>query len=259
LEKLQEQERLSGKPVGPYPASLPRSDIKQLPDIFQPRHKKLDVRHVEELAKLIKRGVSVDPVVVYPMADGFVLIDGHHRVAAYKQAGGTKAIPVKVFDGTLEEAVLASGLVNGRTRLPMTKTERMDYAWRLIKFERYSKAQVCEASSVSDGQVGKMRRVFRHLGEYAEAYDTWEEARKADQVVCNEPLSDDELDAKLERKAQKMADQLAQTFGSRLAKNPEVTARALEIHLGRRAPDVANELAHLTDQDDPYDEDDDDF
>lgn len=258
LAELQNQENTLGRPEGPFPETLPGNLIKQRPDIFQPRCKRLDKLHVEELSKIIERRTTLDPVLVYPLGDEFLLIDGHHRMAAYKKARCFDEIPIEVFSGSLKEAVLASGLLNGRTRLAMTKTERMDYAWRLVRMKAYSKAQVCEAASVSDGQVAKMRRVLKRLGEDADQFESWHRARRSDQESSFEPMSEDEHEAMIERKAQKLADKMLKAFGNKLASNPEVTALALEIHLGRKATEIAIELRHLLDRDEWDEEDDED-
>jgi len=49
----------------------------------------------------------------------------------------------------------------------------------------------------------------------------------------------------LEERAQRFADNIAKAISTKLANNPEIMARALQIYLGRNAEDVGRELLHL--------------
>jgi ParB-like chromosome segregation protein Spo0J len=71
------------------------------------------------LVRAIKARGDVEAVTVIQVGDKAVLIDGHHRVAAYGLAKATSAVPVKYFEGTLEEAVLEAGSANSKAKLPM--------------------------------------------------------------------------------------------------------------------------------------------
>jgi hypothetical protein len=49
---------------------------------------------------------------------------------------------------------------------------------------------------------------------------------------------------------QSLADRMRRAFSNRLTKQPEITAGALAIHLGRRLPEVVRELmTYLPDED----------
>jgi len=46
----------------------------------------------------------------------------------------------------------------------------------------------------------------------------------------------------IEEQAQAYADRLAKAFSTKLARNPEIAALALEYHFGRKLPDLLKEL-----------------
>src|ERR1700730_10492285 len=72
---------------------LQPSQIKVMPELFQPREfsyglHELDTAHVNDLAKVIEINGTVDPVLVIRIKRaGWVVVDGHHSIAAYKKLG----------------------------------------------------------------------------------------------------------------------------------------------------------------------------
>ena len=89
------------------PDVLEIRQIKEMPNVFQPRFDSIwfapgrSEGHVADLAKIPKAGRSLDPVTVMAFGQHWVLVDGHHRMAAYKEAGGPKAVPVVVLRSDL--------------------------------------------------------------------------------------------------------------------------------------------------------------
>lgn len=57
--------------------------------------------------------------------DGYYLVDGHHRIEAYKAAKWPTAqhVPVAVYQGTLTQALLKAGLGNTPDKLAMDYEE----------------------------------------------------------------------------------------------------------------------------------------
>jgi hypothetical protein len=183
LDRLRE---LAKRPRGTQlPDRLHVKEIKQVPEVFQPRGERLDRGHVLTLKKAAQaNGGVLDAVLVIQLAGSADLVDGHHRLAAYEAAGITDPVPVVYFDGGLQEATLEAGKANSKAKLPMTAQERRNYAWRLTLMGPankggVSKKQIREASSVSDGLLGEMRRVSGKLGAAAADYKDWWTAMKA--------------------------------------------------------------------------------
>lgn len=222
------------------PDFLPLSAITCLQALFQPRGM-LD-NHVHELAGIAKSGRMLEALEVIQIGQTAYLVDGHHRMEAYRRAKVVEPVPVTYFAGTIEEAVLESGRANSRAKLTMSNQERQDYAWRLVKMGGYKGAQIIAASSISLRQVAAMRKVLKALGEEAFDCDAWWKARNLAVGKAGLPLSDDELEERLEAQAIDYANRMAKTFSTKLAQNPELAARALNIYFGRNLPELVSHL-----------------
>jgi len=241
---------LAEKAKQPPPETLPDhlawSAIKILPELFQPRGVNgTDEKHVQDLQRAIENHGALEPVEVIWIGSEPFLIDGHHRMIAYRQARFDGLIPVRPFKGTVEEAVLAAGAANSKAKLPMDSQTRQNYAWKLVLLGGYSKAATAKAASVSERTVANMRTAMKKLGDEAIRYDAWWKAMQAaNGVAVDEPFDPDAHDEWLQQQAQSYADRLARTFSTKLARNPEIAGRALSIYFGRNLPEVVVELQH---------------
>jgi ParB-like chromosome segregation protein Spo0J len=225
---------------------LPTSAILQSATLFQPRQ--IDERHIQELKRAIGIHGDLDPLLVMQVGPHAVLLDGHHRVAAYERAKVMEPVPVRYFEGSLEDAVLEAGRANSKAKLPMTTSQRNDYAWRLVVLGSFSKRQIREASGVSDGQVGIMRRAAKLLGEAAGEPKGWLQAMKRAKGL-ETTMTPEDMDEILDAQARQYADRLSREFGTKLANNAELAARALEIHFGRRLPELMGALREYLPED----------
>ncbi|WP_181181300.1 ParB N-terminal domain-containing protein [Mesorhizobium sp. B1-1-5] len=246
LRQLTEQ--FTGPTLGPSEMNL--QDIEAVAELFQPRGG-ISERHVSELMKAIKAIGALDPVTVMMVGKRAILIDGHHRVEAYSAAKWSHAVPVRYFEGTPEEAVLAAGEANSKAKLPMDNTDRQNFAWRLVLIDRHSIAKVARASGISPAQVTIMRRAKKTLGEEAGDHGSWFRARLAangKDLVCTRDT--DEREQWMEQLADRYADELTKKFSTKLALNPEVAAMALASYFGRKLPEVYGFLReHLSEDD----------
>lgn len=223
----------------PLPSVLPITDIRPIPTLFQCRP--LSEPHVAELAKAIREGDVMPPLLVIRVAGRAVLLDGHHRLEALRLAGKAE-VAVEGFEGSLREAVLRACAANAKTKLPMTKTERTDTAWKFVLLGVGSKAGVMAATGVGDGTVARMRKAKAALGEEAFGVPSWARAMLLHRNANPADMTDDDLASWKETTAQRHADTMVKTFGGSLSANPEVAARALAIYFGRRLGPVALEL-----------------
>ena len=247
LERLR-QEALQGKPEV-LPDRLPLDKICVLEGLFQPRA--TDERHIQELVRVIKNRKVLDPVDVIQVGPNAYLCEGHHRVNAYRFAKVTYSVPVRYFQGTLEEAVLHSRGANAKAKLPMTTRERTEAAWELTLMGIYEKKAIMRAASVSDSLVAIMRRVIRQIGDDAYSAKGWWDAQRIAKDRGEYELSDEERQALLDRQVQQYADRLSKEFGNKLSTNPQLAARAFEIYFGRKIVNLACELKeHLDHLDD---------
>ncbi|TPN06426.1 nuclease [Mesorhizobium sp. B2-1-3] len=238
--------------IGPAqgPRELRLQDIETVPELFQPRGG-ISERHVSDLIKAIKAVGPLDPVTVMMVGNRTILIDGHHRIEAYRAAKWATPVPVRYFEGTPEEAVLLAGEANSKAKLPMDNTDRQNFAWRLVLIDRHSIAKVARASGISAAQVTIMRRAKRTLGEQAGDHVSWFRARLAanGKEYVNSG-DDDERDQWMQQVADRYADELTKKFSTKLALNPEIAAMALASYFGRKLPEVYGFLREHLGEDD---------
>jgi ParB-like chromosome segregation protein Spo0J len=225
-------------------AKLPLDEIEVVEAVFQPRAG-FSKEHAGQLTKALREMGELDPILVIQLGERPVVIDGHHRLKAYRMAGRT-AIPAVYFAGTLLEAVERAGAENTKTRLPMSPQERQDYAWRLTTMmgAELSIARVGRAAGVSESQVSNMRKAMRILGPRAAQFPAWWQARQA---ADGGPVEMDETQRKawIDAKAESYADRLYREFGTKLTSNREIAALALSLHFREKLSDLVDELAGI--------------
>lgn len=219
---------------------LPIADIRMVPEIFQPRgqgqNAVSDEFHVEELAQQLslKLETGLDPIVVFWSGREWLLVDGHHRLAAYKESEewGDKPVPVSPFKGSLQSALVESVGLNSKVYLQFDQQDRLDAAWRLLCLGEPKADEVITATGVSRRQVFKMKRRQREILEaFPEntkaglAEYTWRQARGLNLEGLTElPERDEDWERKL---AADWKRRLQKTFGNKITKNPEAFAMAL--------------------------------
>lgn len=241
LDKLKAVMGDGTAPEGQSP--VPASSIRVEQGLFQMRV--MVDHHIKELAGIIKAHGTVEPLLVILVGGVPYLLDGHHRLDAYKRAGKTDAIPVHYFRGTLDEAVLESGAANTAVKLIMNVKQRGDYAWRLTLLGTYSKPQIAKSSGASTSSVGLMRKAKEALGSTACDYTEWAKARRAAQGK-GMLLTEKEIEDMKERTASEWTNRLHQIFGSKMVEQPEIAAKALSNYFGRRLDEVVKELKDQT-------------
>ena len=229
-----------------------------------PKYNKVESEeHLRTLIRALKStGEPLEPLLVFPIRGRFFVIDGHHRLDAYRKARWKGPIPVDVFEGTFDEARLAALAGNTKDKLRLSGPEKKEAAWKLVNEDKLSKAQIVKLGVASDGTVSTMRKVRKKLMDDGEdpTSVSWAEARR----VSLRTTVDDPEDWK-EKKAQKIVDALLKAkIGQGLAKDPEVTALALQMlnpslpgALVRQwwsdDPDLKSEIAQeLRMEDDPF-------
>lgn len=219
---------------------LNRSRIVVAEKVFQWRMLDTDVAnredHILDMANaIVDSSKPLDAILVFPVGDKFYVVDGHHRLAAYHTARWIGPIPATVFSGTLDEAYLEALRLNSRNKLSMTKDDKQEAAWRLVKLGVLSKAQIRELTTAATSNVGNMRRVLRKLQELERpegaiplADLTWKRALREDYAFEDGGKEWDADDWK-EREANKIVEALMKAnIGFMLRKHTEITAMALE-------------------------------
>lgn len=94
---------------------------------YTPRHEGLDEDHVRSLLEDVG---SVRPIIVH--SSTMRVVDGAHRLEAYKRAGRT-AIPAVLFKGSETDALFIAIHTNIKHGKPLTQLERRDAALEVIR------------------------------------------------------------------------------------------------------------------------------
>ena len=244
-ELAEDMRTIDALPVetSPCPERMSATALEEL-ELFEVRAG-VSSFHVESLARALSQDGDLQPVLIIRRGGRAILIDGRHRKQAYEQSGRGDSIPVVEFQGSPQEALLEGQKLNKRHILAMTKDERMNCAWKLVKLDaanacRFTLRQIM-AAGVSRGQVTTMRKVLRELVDGCE-HMTWKAAMRAYSKKPQREWTDEEIEEMNEAQAQEAADKFARTHGTRLADRPEVMARMIEIYTGRRIGEVVRIL-----------------
>ena len=196
--------------------------------------------HLQTLAKAVgkpSRPNYLEPITVWWGGDRWIILDGHHRREAYERAKVVQGIPVRVFLGSLEDALAEAIVLNSRDKLPMTSRDKMNAAWKLTVCTKRSKSQVASECGVAERSVATMRSAKGLLLEQGLQLDdllglSWLEAQRQ---AKGEPPTDFDHDEATERRARRYAQSLAKALGNRPHADPEGFARALQM-LDERLP-----------------------
>lgn len=244
------------------PTELLLSDIIRCPRLlhFRNADEYATVKHSNDLKLRIKRtGAALDPLLVGRAGGRWVILDGHLRWAAYKAAGWTQRVPVRVFIGTAASALFAAIEANSHLRLALTPEERNNAAWRLVRLEEHSKAAIAKATGTGTSTVARMRKqlnAIRAADLEPNDYPVWREARD---VLLEDSKQVERFDVDAER--EEIKGRISRALGAKkLQQQPELCAEALYEIAGHRARDLARFLADITglvdmsDLDDAYHE-----
>jgi hypothetical protein len=232
--------------------------ITTLPVLFQPREfigrqstggdrrSATDKRFVEKLQRVSNHVGELDPVVVIKITEPgvyggneeqWIIVDGHHRLEAYRKSKREKPIKCVWFGGTALEAVDASMKFNTIIKQETSLADRQENAWKRVVAGTHSKKQIVETCAVSEGVVSMMRRVVerfrtrernnawktfkRTIGNIEEC--SWSNARLAQ-------LNATPKERTLEMRARTLAKNIRSRLTNKLSEDPALTAWALAFY-----------------------------
>lgn len=221
------------KPLGDDMVNL--SSIRMIPTLFSPRSSGRSkdrgdyAGHAQELTRALKTMPEgekhLDPIVVYEAAGQDYCVDGHHRLHAYRKAKVAGKVPVRRIGGTLSEAIAAGVAANSKHVLPMTRAERHEAAWKLVKIEHGSKAEQARWSGNGQSFIAELRRLKKRLQEAHPGEDLgalWE-AKRMDTEEASEEWNK-EME---EKEIAEYVERLRKSFGSKLHKRTSSVVAAL--------------------------------
>jgi hypothetical protein len=226
---------------------VPPQDIRTRLELFQPRRpgyglRTVDTKHVKKLATRIQRKNDMDPVLLVKLGHEWVVVDGHHRIAAYLKLKRTEPIRCEWFAGTVREATDESLRRNEKTHLEVDQGDKAEEAWKRTLLGWGSKEQVVNLTGCGEGTVAKMRRAVKwHRKHVTREHQTpmgeklfialgpdlrrhpWSKVNRV--LLDLTPKEWDMNDA-----AAKLARNLVTRMTTKLSDDPEVTARALWLY-----------------------------
>lgn len=157
------------------PRELNLGVIEMVPEVFQVRHELVSMtrfgQQVGELFKRIRQGKKLDPMTVWWSGKRWIVIEGHHRLTAYREHAretntpqGQYKVAVAVFKGTPKGAEKKAGDDNTKARNQMTSAEIQEWTWRLlVTGTETSPTALVELTSVSRQQVYRMADAIKTL------------------------------------------------------------------------------------------------
>ena len=210
-------------------------------EVFQFRHFDVDPHHVETLSAVLSHGNPLDRLSLWrdPESKELVVIDGHHRLEAYRQARWREPIPVSIYTCDIDHARLIALRENGKTRLPLTNEERMDAAWMLVSLNssEYSKRVIVRTTGVGDGTVANMRRTRKALlKKDAEAGlpDHWWQAMARLKEREQREYTEEEYDAMIVARTAQLDEKIGRPLGDMAARQIQAAAAVVAKRLGRK-------------------------
>jgi hypothetical protein len=168
----------------------------------------------------------LDPITVYPRDGQYIVVDGHHRLEAYKEVWWAKPVPVVVFQGTLQEAREAAYAANGKGQRSYSLQERLEKAWHDTKIWFFSgkkgpsAEQTAKVAGVSRRQVFYMRSALKDREEEVKDL-SWAEVVRGKREYNPDPEWQD-------RKVQELKDALLGLNIIHYVESPDILAMALE-------------------------------
>lgn len=149
--------------------------------------------HVDSLLRKLqsRADYQLDPILVAYIDDelcllssGLYVIDGHHRIAAYSQAGRSD-IPCRVQSMSYRDALMLSRLANCNHRaMKMHEEQRLDAAWQwMVLASNYGtrplpkSASLRNVATMFDIDKNTVQRMKKRLSEVNP--DNYDSAKKA--------------------------------------------------------------------------------
>ena len=250
---------------------LPMELVRTCESVFQPRSelKTNTVRsgeHIDELVCGLRDGGTLEPVMVMKINDDperprsggdlrglggggeWYVIDGHHRLEAYRRVSKDKDsrrthIPVRVFVGTVGEAVRHSIKTNAPDKLNMSKTEKLEAAWKSVLIGGQSKTEIHKDTTISERTVQRMRNALQRAKEAAPFTDFTQWPWIKVQEFLEHGVPQRETNTGWEEKmVRDISKGLAKHFGGLPKQRPRVFAQGLVGYDKETAKAIAEEI-----------------
>jgi hypothetical protein len=241
-----EAERAGGHPPpNASPKRLPLSAIQEEPLVFQLRQdgptgsllrSEAHIRALGRAMSTAKGQLPGDRIAVWWSGSRWIVVDGHHRLEAYRrwaQSGAKRyeavKLDVEVVAGNLNAALKRTASENSKARLQMTKAERLGRAWLLVIREAEGSvrhlAGITGASKSTVGNMYPVRDTLRARGmtDQGMIEKGWEDCYRAYRGQAEVPEGEEPGDATVAA----WSGRIREHFGAFAGKHPEMFAKAL--------------------------------
>lgn len=208
--------------------------------------------HVKALVSALQRRRRLDEVKLWRNPEGrLVLLDGAHRLTAYRWKGITAGIPALVFTCSRDEALVEAVKDNAKNTLPLTASQRSDVAWRIVRDPEagLSKAKIAAVTGVSERTVAAMRARLKTMGEAGqEPSGFWFMDRDDSNKGPDKPImTDQERKALVEQRTKAILDTMGWRAASPHVREMEVNFEAVAGALGQHLPAFVEYLGDILD------------
>lgn len=142
--------------------TLPVDVLMENPEVFTA----YDAKHVQTLTKMVRSGERLLPIIVALVSDAdskptFLVVDGHHRLAAHK-AHGRKEIIADVYIG-ISNAAAAE--LSAKIHTHRRKAAPWDMLAAVKNNQHMTVAELSELLMVKESYVYQMQRVVKRCPE----------------------------------------------------------------------------------------------
>jgi hypothetical protein len=202
------------------------------PLVFQPRNMEdrrwTKRQHIEILAKALKEAGKLDHIDVFAIDGVRIVVDGHCRLEAYRLAEfkDNDRVPVRHLQGSFADALKASAATNSKDKLALTKDDKAEAAWRMVRYSEHRKCytyrEIKDAAGVSVGTVGNMANVLTATLDFDPREYTWREVKRKQR---GEVEYDEQWQ---EKQTRAFAERLRKIFGEKPNLQPELFLNAIE-------------------------------
>jgi ParB-like chromosome segregation protein Spo0J len=250
LERIETDEAMQPRSSEAVPAKY-RRRLDEMSDLHIARMR-------EDLAAFA--GKETEPLLVVECGGRLLLVDGHHRLSAYRLAG-RNSVPARLMPLSRPEAVMVSKLVNcDGVKLPLHPDQARDAAWQyLAHVTTYSRMPIPTGLSlrgiaatfgVSKSTVARMAAKVPEVNpkDYADvAKDPgtdWPRWR----YVRGNAWRDSTADIPIEKCQRARAERVAEKFAAIMdSEGPQIARMAVEILLTQRKDEATDLLDDLLD------------
>lgn len=232
-KRLREIAKTTNTLTQPVVTELPLKCLTQVKSVFQFRTplQHHSESHIRELMKAPADSRTLEPVTVWWCAGEWLVVDGHHRIGAYREASWDESapVPVRPLKGSLDDALLEAARANMLSRLQMNKTERLNGAWKLTLQGDFKGAKLVQVTGVSVRTIANMRATAKALAVKVPEQDlsdwSWGQAMWH---LRNDEIPDDDFSGREEAIIQELANVLGKHFGSLPQHKRPLMAQAIE-------------------------------